>query len=247
MYLNIDDSNDNMTSLITYNTNTTSKNIPIPKLYIDQLAFISFISNGNGSILCTNNSIIVTLSNCVFANNTANNGGSIYINNTINSTITISDCLFSNNKANTYGGAIYFESNIFSINIVSSKFYDNTATIGGGAIFLYSNTKNIKILDTEFKSNKQLKTSTTPVLGGGAIYFLNDLHELIYIYNSTFISNTAASFGGCFLSDDKAKIVNFTVDNCYFEGNIAFNSGNIIIINHHLILLIIIYINRWCI
>ena len=193
MYLNTDNVNDKLTSLITYNTNTTSNNIP--KLYIDQVAFISFSSNENGSILYTNNSIIVTLSNCVFANNTANNGGSVYFNNTINSTITISDCQFTKNTANIYGGAIYFDSNIFSINIISSKFYDNTANIGGGAIFLHSNTKNIKILDTEFISNKQLKQSTNPVLGGGAIYFLKNLHELIYIYNSTFISNTAASFG----------------------------------------------------
>lgn len=182
----IDDAYNTLSSLITYNANTTSKSMDIPELYIDRILFISFINSSSGSILYTNNRIVVTLSKCTFANNIANNGGSIYFNNTMNSTINIIECQFSDNLAKINGGAIYFDSNIFSINIISSVFNRNTATNGGGAIYMYKNTKNINILNTQFISN-----TNTGNNGGGAINFKMDIHEMIYIFNCTFMYNTA--------------------------------------------------------
>ena len=171
-----------LSSLITYNSNSVNN----PQLYIDQIAFISFNSNSNGAILSATNSISVTLNNCVFKNNTANNGGSVYFNNTINGTINISDCQFIGNNAKNNGSAVYFDSNVFSVNIISSAFYNNTATKGGGAIFFRSNTKNIKILYTEFISNS-VGIQNGNNYGGGAIAFEKDLHQSIYIYNLSLI------------------------------------------------------------
>ena len=185
MYLHADNVNDTLSSLITYN----SSSIYTPKLYIYQVAFIQFISSSDGSIIYANSSITVTLTNCVFTNNTAANGGSVYFNNTLNSSITITDCQFITNKATISGGAIYFDRSNYNINIVSSKFYGNSAATGGGALFFYSSNKNIKIFYTEFISNKEL--SQVGIVGGGAINFMINVHELIYIYNCTFISNSA--------------------------------------------------------
>ena len=221
MYLHADNVNDTLSSLITYNLSS----IYTPKLYIDQVAFVQFISSSSGSIIYANNSITVTLTGCVFINNTAANGGSIYFSNTFNSSITIRDCQFTTNKATGSGGAIYFDRSLYNINIISSKFYGNTAANGGGALFFYSNIKNIKILYTEFISNKV--ELTVGIVGGGAINFMINVHELIYIYNCTFISN-AAYFGGAVLSSPKATIVNITVDKSYFEKNIAFASGSLL-------------------
>lgn len=202
MYLNIDHINDTLSSLITYtNSNSsssssstsTSTSSSIPKLYIDHVAFISFKSRTDGSILYANSSIMSTFNSCVFTNTTATNGGSLYFNNNINSTITITSCQFINNNAKMYGGAIYFDSNNYHINILSSTFYRNTAVVGGAAILLYSNNKNINILHTKFIAN------TVPIYtniskgynGGSAILFSTNNHASIYIYNSTFISNSA--------------------------------------------------------
>ena len=190
MYLNTDSSSSSMalSSLITYNS--TSNSVNIPQLYIDEVAFTSFNSDSDGSILHASGSINVTISNCVFTNNTSNNGGSIYFNNTISGAININDCQFIDNMAKINGSAIYFDTNIFSVNIISSSFYNNTATKGGGALFFRRNTKNINILYTEFMFNQAIIQGGTNA-GGGAIAFEKDYHKVIYIYNSTFISNYA--------------------------------------------------------
>lgn len=185
----IDDTYNTLSSLITYVVKTTSERMNIPELYIDRILFTSFISSRSGSILYTNNSIVVTLSSCTFTNNIANNGGSIYFNNTMNSTINIIECNFVDNVAKKSGGAIYFDSNIFSINIMSSLFNRNTATDGGGAIYMYKNTKNINILHTQFISNTN--SINTGNNGGGAINFKMDIHKTIYIFNCTFMYNKA--------------------------------------------------------
>ena len=187
MYLHVDNNQSSLSSLIIYNI--TSMTVDIPKLYIDSVVFESFISSSYGSVLYANNMIVVNLSNSVFTNSIAVNGGSLYFNNTINSSVTITGCQFNNNRAKVYGGAIYYDSNNYNIKIMSSAFFNNTAVSGGGGgVFLYSNNKNIMILHTNFTSNEAYRA--------GAILFYGSLQESVYIFNSTFISNFAVSKTG---------------------------------------------------
>ena len=74
MYLHVDNNQSSLSSLIIYNI--TSMTVDIPKLYIDSVVFESFISSSYGSVLYANNRIVVNLSNSVFTNSIAVNGGS---------------------------------------------------------------------------------------------------------------------------------------------------------------------------
>ena len=134
MKLVINKASDKFTSLLTYNSNSNT----IPKLYIDSITFISFISNSNGAILSTYKSIIITFNNCIFNSSYGNTGGLLYFNNTKYNSIIINNCQFNNNKA-IYGGAISFYYNNYNISIINTRFYNNSGIKRAGAIYYYGN------------------------------------------------------------------------------------------------------------
>lgn len=137
-------------------------------------------------------SISVSISNCIFSSNKADNvskktiynkqgkvvshsGGAVFVKN--GSTVTIKNSLFKSNKA-TSGGAI---TNHGKMVIDKCNFTSNSATNGGA---LYGGGKTSTIRNSIFYKNSATKT-------GGAL-FINEGN--VNMKSSMIVSNTAKSY-----------------------------------------------------
>ncbi len=146
----------------------------------------------------THGGIISTKSNpfidsCIFDNNTnygSGYGGGVYV---MDSTITIKHTIFSNNSAYYYeGGAIYVaNSGNSSFKSDGNVFLNNYAPKGGAISIGICSTCADTLLNNIFIGNKSTGTGTTK--GGGAI-LVNGSRN--YIYNNTFMNDTAVGYGG---------------------------------------------------
>ncbi len=144
-------------------------------------------------------------------------GGAIYNDGTIDKStagsgavMTIRDSDFKYNTAGISGGAIY---NTGALTVVESDFSYNTADKTGGAIY---SSGTLNLYDVEFISNSALGVD------GGALLITGGNENSIY--NSKFVSNHADSdSGGAILLQNGV----LNIDNTYFEGNTAKQSGAI--------------------
>jgi len=172
---------------------------------------------------------VLTLTNCIFKDNTATSNGGAISND---GTLTVNNCTFTNNTASNEGGAIYnlpmgfklFDSTFtankainggaiyneggavnYPVTVIGSTFKKNTAiNYGeGGAIY---NTGNLKVTTTNFTSNNGTFSS-------GAIQ--NNHNGAVAAINSKFLTNTA-QFGGAIGNDGYLSISGSS-----FIGNIA--------------------------
>ncbi|MBQ9026134.1 MAG: hypothetical protein IJ104_07155, partial [Methanobrevibacter sp.] len=121
-------------------------------------------ANGtNGSAITLTSSECVEIIGSTFINNSALNGGAIYISSANTSAITSSSSIigstFINNSA-LNGGAIYLNANL--INISSSNFNFNKASLDGGVIYVEGDWVNLK--NSTFTNN-------TAGDDGGALYW----------------------------------------------------------------------------
>ncbi len=175
--------------------------------------------NGGGLALFTSNAII---SNCVFADNTANtgeygSGGAIYAINSGDiegeTLTTITDCKFIGNNCYGEGGAIKFTSDGYT-EITNCEFVENDCLYGGGAISLYS-VVGTKMTNCLFADNYTMYAS------GGAIHMLG-MGNLAFFENCTITGNEAVTGDG-----GGVYIVNGTVDfvNCIAYNNSAAYGG----------------------
>ncbi|WP_225369635.1 Ig-like domain-containing protein [Methanobrevibacter arboriphilus] len=152
-----------------------------------------------------------------FQNNTATNGGAIYIpetknltNYNLNVSMTIDKTNFTNNEANSNGGAI---NNNATLDITNSYFKDNNAT-NGGAIY---NTNYLNINNSSFINN----TANS----GGAITN-HEQTAVLNIISAIFTNNTAKNGGGGAINHGMSAILN--IDNTNFTDNNSTNYGNTI-------------------
>lgn len=174
-------------------------------------------SGDGGAILNTHSSSSITLVNCKFISNYAeNNGGAVYTkgdlyvdgctfeSNTVDDDdggaicalgkkTVIKNSIFSDNEdkgsvtRTSNGGAIYSKN---SLTIDSCTFEDNMADDNGGAI--YANG-NINITESVFKNNKADDDD------GGAVYCTGNM----YIFHTLFESNKAYVDGGAVFCEGK--------------------------------------------
>ena len=153
---------------------------------------ITFI-NGNtseyGGIISASDANL-TVSNCIFINDTGLYGGSIYLNNV---SLSAFSNVFINNTAYGSGGCIYcFRS---SLNSLGGSFISNIASVDGGCICFNSSSAS-QIVAGIFLNNT--------ALNGGAISFISNP---LYVSYSTFNKNHARfngnsinNYGGCLYS-----------------------------------------------
>ncbi len=190
--------------------------------------------------------------NTVFSFNRAlDNGGAMYNGD---SKPWLVSCSFIGNSGQHYAGAICNRDRSDAV-IIDCLFADNTAaevtTTGGGAIVNASSSP--MIMGCVFQNNRSLvgnggavygKDSFTPRQGpshplisdcvfiensadtGGAIYGLG---ANVTVYDSDFLDNTAAGFGGGGMWNDGGIVL---VDGSTFIGNSGFNGGGIYNGNH---------------
>ncbi len=208
-----------------------------------------FVHN-KGRAVASVNSSFLSVSNCLFKNNSANFGGCIYVRSEAGHTdnrteigeshtivpdkatkcstrphIFICNCTFVGNTA-TGGGAIYAVG--MSLSLENSHFTNNSAvqhkdilTGVGGAIFYSSNNKNDSL---EISESSFMDNHAS--IGGGAILCADSLTK---IQGSVFITNSAGVDGGAI--GLKSLSANSTLNqvehifNCSFVGNTANQGG----------------------
>jgi predicted outer membrane repeat protein len=171
-----------------------------------------------------------TVENCTFTDNSAVEGGAIYVFNIngdgsgTSDIVVINNCDFSNNSASN-GGAIVLRVGASS-DITNCSFTNNYAEWRGGAVFIDYGAYNYAPITFD---NCSFDGNTTNG-NGGAIYSDDMASQLGGTYwtvqNSIFTNNTAAYRGGAVANYNTANYPTFTANT--FTGNSATLGGNAI-------------------
>jgi len=186
---------------------------------ISNITFINGAKSGlfagfdGGSIFIDNEN--VTLTNCVFKNNTTQIfGGAVAALGSGN--LTITDCVFESNivGAGGFGGGAVHYGGTGTVTITDSTFTSNSASGAGGALN-FGSAASVTITRTTVSGN----SSGT---SGGGLYF--NLGGTLLVDRSTISGNTALTGGtglgggGIYFYGPSA---NFTVRNSTISGNVA--------------------------
>lgn len=208
-----------------------------------------------GAAICAGNCSGSEISDCIFNNNRAGNGGAIHWYNS--NEIQISDCNFTNNAAKDdgEGGAVVYS---FCTNdtIANCIFINNTARDGGAisseecliseCIFMNNIGQRGGALSFWMEYPAHISNCNfinNSANEGGAIY-VSRWSKLITIENASFINNTADSDGGAIYAGNIVFVTNsnftdnaadnggaissdsnLTVNECQFSSNHADNEG----------------------
>ncbi len=200
-------------------------------LYLSAAAMVSdsaFVMNDGGifggGIRCSPCTGL-TLSNVLLDQNMADDGGGLSVAN--GSLIVITGGSFTGNQAldasfdDGVGGAIHQVNG--SLTIDGTQFQGNTAQPSGGAIYVQSGNATpaeLTVTNAQFTGNQTTESATNQ--GGGGI-FAEDM-DAVYITNSIFDTNSAATLGGGLLAD-RSDVVQ--VQNSQFVGNSAILGGGL--------------------
>lgn len=231
---------------LTINGNGVSldalKNVRILQVNADSVVlknikFINGFNNEGAGIYWNGNTGLIE--NCTLFNNTASNGGAIYVNS--GSLNIQNNVAIFNNNANSNGGAVYVYNAIITIQN-NVQISNNTASNNGGAVYVGSGTtyiqKNVKIsnnsainggglyLDDNFRNTQiyiqnDVEIFSNSAINGGGIYFVK---RSLYIQNNVKIyKNHANTGGGLYIVDFDSYIVD--VD--FFENTATYDGGGI--------------------
>lgn len=220
--------------------------------------FIDNYATYKGAAICADKCNGSEISDCIFNNNRAGNGGAIHWYNS--NEIQISDCNFTNNAAkdNGEGGAVVYS---FCTNdtIANCIFINNTARDGGAisseeciiseCIFMNNIGQRGGALSFWMEYPAHISNCNfinNSANEGGAIY-VSRWSKLITIENASFINNTADSDGGAIYAGNIVFVTNsnftsnagdnggaiasdsnLTVNECQFSSNHADNEGGAI-------------------
>ncbi|MBU1238820.1 right-handed parallel beta-helix repeat-containing protein, partial [Myxococcota bacterium] len=164
------------------------------------------------------------LSGCVFANNSASNGGGILNRG---STLTIVDTVFFSNEATGRGeagqygngGGVYIDGMNYDtpgdLYVCGAVFEENTANTHGSGMFAYFYEGSAAVIDRSLFARNSFGMEGR---GSGGLY-----HESVHLdlTNSTFSENQGLHAGAFFLaSGSDARI-----ENCTFSHNSAVMNG----------------------
>jgi len=142
----------------------------------------------------------VTVTSCIFLNNSASQGGGAIL---AQGAVTIVGSTFTNNSG-PFAGAIWAEGT--TITVTSSTFTGNTSTRGGAL----AAGGNISVSTSTFTDN------IASEIEGGAIYGVTT----VTVSSSTFTNNQAGTIGGAIFANGDIEITSGT-----FTGNTAVSAG----------------------
>jgi predicted outer membrane repeat protein len=147
---------------------------------------------------------ILTVSDCIIANNEAIYGGGIL---STGSKLTVTNGLFSNNVAHANGGGISnFGTAGSNLTVTGATFSGNSAHDFGGGLYNYAQGGTAAILRCALSMNS--------ANNGGGIW--NEFEPLT-VDSTTFFGNSATSLGGAI--SNKYSVI--TIRNSTFSGNAA--------------------------
>ena len=208
-------------------------------IIVGNSSFDNNVAGNDGGVVYVYSSTtgIIFENNCTFFNNSALEGGVIYVHggsfkdvgNTYNGNtasnggailldegdVNIMTSSFVNNTARNIGGVLYVPSYAYKdhITFAGSTFHSNRAT-SGGVIALLSND-NLIVTESTFSYNNAIR--------GGAIHLL--IGNKLTVKYSNFSHNSANSDGGVIYSADQNKL---TVSNSTLNFNAAGNNGGVL-------------------
>jgi parallel beta-helix repeat protein/predicted outer membrane repeat protein len=169
----------------------------------------SFPFDGGGVFLYSTQANI-TVENCVFNGNAANQGGGLYLISS-SGDIAVTNNTFTGNTAIGFGGGAHAESSSGDVTVTNNTFTENSANEGGGAYF-ESSSGIITVTNNTFTGNSANE-------GGGGMY--NESSSSPMVTNCTFSGNSAFDGGGMYNDTYSSP----TVTNCTFSGNSAVHGG----------------------
>jgi hypothetical protein len=164
--------------------------------------------NGGGGMF--NKGSSPTATNCTFANNTAFYGGGMA---TSGGAPRVVDSAFVGNTASGGGGGMHSEGNLI---VANCTFIGNTAEAGGAMITSSHSSSTLIVVDSLFIGNKATRGG-----GGGMNNYSFGGSQLIN--RCTFIGNTGSSGGGMLVQGNSQ-----TVTDCMFSDNHADYGGGIV-------------------
>eukprot|EP00953_Heterococcus_sp_UTEX-ZZ885_P007030 4284-Heterococcus_DN1.PRE.2 len=143
-----------------------------------------------GAAVLVQTNLTATISNCSFTNNSASTtAGALYTGDLC--AVTVTDCDFSNNTATNYAGSTYVYSKS-TVNTTATSFTGGSAAVGGALVVVTESSVTSR--DVHMRSNT--------VVNGGAIA----IQAQLYVYNSSFINNTAMSRGGILGGETQSSV-----------------------------------------
>ena len=174
---------------------------------------------GGGAIYC--NVIDLTIINCNFTSNIADNGAQIlldeYDGENDKKMISIINSSFNQGIKYTAGGnsIILNHGNVI---ISNCNFTSNIVDNDGSAIYVAQIVQNVKFENNSFTDNS--------AVNGGAIAFCSGAHKQINIINNHFTRNVASANGGAIVFTSNTIDGLLIAGNC-FKNNSAKNGGAI--------------------
>ena len=193
----------------TLNGNNQARifNINAEYVTIENIIFINGHSEENGGAISINGRFTDSIINSTFINNSAYDGGAIYIDGASEGNTICGE--FRDNTATHCGGGIYLK-DTSTANNFTAEFYNNIANAekSGGGIFFH-NTSSNDYFESIFMYNNAYY--------GAGIFFY---YEVNYdIFNSDFRYNNAGSCGGAIFFQGRT--------NCnIFRGNYINNTAS---------------------
>ena len=206
-------------------------------------SFIGCVFDGNYSKSVTTETVDESDPNnpIVTTSTTGGSGGALY--STGHSTLSVDECVFKNNKADNMGACLNSTDGSV-ISIANSSFDSNWAKSYGGGLSLYGGTKatlkNLDFTNNESDSNAgalylsgittsldNVNFSNNSGSNGGAIYVTGNSN--LTITKADFSENEASGYGGAiYLKNANLTINDTDLNSVVFDENVASSGGGAI-------------------
>ncbi len=192
----------------------------------------------------------ITLDNTKVTNNSAKDGGGIWVRDDVDTAVTIkNDCVISGNKSVYGGGGIFIrQDNNKKISAsIENALIENNSTENGGSIYLIRKV-GLTLKDTRILGNNATNgggifaydgstinadnatVSGNKAANGGGLYLWNTSGSILADLRNSFIeNNTATGWGGGIFTNTNVKV---NANNTKFLGNTAAAAGGILLWNN---------------
>ena len=192
----------------------------------------------------------ITLDNTKVTNNSAKDGGGIWVRDDVDTAVTIKNgCVISNNQSVYGGGGIFIrQDNNKKISAsIENALIENNSTENGGGIYLIRKV-GLTLKDTRILGNNATNgggifaydgstinadnatVSGNKAANGGGLYLWNTSGSILADLRNSFIeNNTATGWGGGIFTNTNVKV---NANNTKFQGNTAAAAGGILLWNN---------------
>ena len=207
----------------TLNANGLSRifHITAGNVVINNLTFVNASTESNGGAVYFDSVSTGIVRNCNFTNNSAEDGGAVYFDDTGN----VENCNFVNNNATEYGGGVFCYN---EGTITNCSFTNNSAAIGG-AIYFGSDESIGNVINCNFISNSANRGGAIRFKDGGSVENCNFIGNAVDEYGSAVYFTGSGNVTDCSFTNNSGCAIYFkdsgSVENCNFTDNSAVEGG----------------------